>query len=291
MNRNLYILLFASFFLMLGTNDPVSAQAPMKLNNATVTNYSHVTHLPNFIKFNSDYNLRPDQFNDWAKDNLNLGFPVSFIAYSTEKDQLGFTHIRYKQFIYDRSIDGTMMIAHVKDGRMVSVNGDYYKDIDPNISVTLSQDVALQYALKKVNAKKYKWENKEETELMKSAYGPSFTYYPVGEIVAVHKKGSDYSAASIRCAYKFDIYAEEPLTRAYIYVDAQTGEIINEQQLIHTADVIGTANTVYSGTVTMTSDNTGPNAYRLQETGRGNGIKTFNMSNGTTYTTTDFTSP
>ena len=291
MNKKFYASLIASCLLILGNANVISAQGQQaKINNATVISYSNVTHLPNFIRFNSDYNLSPDQFSDWARYNLNLDPSVSFVSYSNEKDQLGFTHVRFKQYINDLPIEGTMMIAHVKGGRLVSVNGDYYSAVNPNTNViSVSQDAALLTALKKVNAKKYKWENQEETAMMKATYGPSFSYYPTGTIVAIHKAGTDYSAGNIRSAYKFDIYAEEPLSRAYIYVDAQNGEVINEQQLIHTTDVVGTASTVYSGTVTMTSDNFNTNQYRLQEVGRGNGIKTFNMSNSTNYTTTDFT--
>ena len=53
-----------------------------------------------------------------------------------------------------------------------------------------------------------------------------------------------------------------------------TGDIIWEENLIHEADVVGTAITVYSGVQTITSDNAvGP--FRLRETGRGNGIRTI----------------
>ncbi|HXD92047.1 MAG TPA: M4 family metallopeptidase, partial [Bacteroidia bacterium] len=70
---------------------------------------------------------------------------------------------------------------------------------------------------------------------------------------------------------------------------AQSGEILDSKSLICNTDVVGSAVTMYSGTVTMTSDNTGTNAYRLRETGRGLGINTYNMNNTTNYTQTDFT--
>jgi Zn-dependent metalloprotease len=105
----------------------------------------------------------------------------------------------------------------------------------------------------------------------------------------VHKSGSDYSEKNIRLAYKFNIYAEQPLYRSYVFIDANTGEVIAETPIIHTNDVVGTANTKYSGSVTMTSDNFGTNQYRLQETGRGNGIATYNLGNSVSYLNTDFT--
>lgn len=59
-----------------------------------------------------------------------------------------------------------------------------------------------------------------------------------------------------------------------------------------TADVQGTAHTKYSGTQKIMTTQSGSN-YVLRETGRGNGINTFNAQNAsennTTYPSTDFT--
>src|SRR5207237_2156652 len=129
-----------------------------------------------------------------------------------------------------------------------------------------------------VNAKKYMWEN-ETMQKLRGEIDACFTDKPNGELVFVHKKGADYSAEKMRLAYKFNIYAEIPLYRANVFVDANTGEILDEQNLICTANVVGTADTKYSGTVSMTSDNNA-GTYRLRETGRGNGIVTKNLATG-----------
>ncbi|HEY6159939.1 MAG TPA: M4 family metallopeptidase, partial [Bacteroidia bacterium] len=267
-----------------------SASAQSQLSDAAITSYSKLTGLPNFFRFYPGHRLNAEQLNDWARYSLGLDGAVTFKAYSTEPDQLGFVHVRFREYLNEYPIENSMLIAHVKDGNVVSLNGDYYKLLDPAQSAAVSEQLALQNALKKVNAKRYKWENRtEEEEMKKDLNDPGFTYYPKGELVIAHVDGKDYSAANMRLAYKFNIYAEEPLSRAYIFVDAQTGEVIGKSDIIHDADVVGTATTVYSGTVPMTCDNTGPNAYRLQETGRGNGIRTYNINNTTTYTNTDFT--
>ena len=260
------------------------AQDHFNLNDAKIISYSDYTKLPNFIEFSSDHTLPLDQFNEWVKTAFNLDASVNFKLYRREVDKLGFVHLRFKQYINEYPVDGTMLIVHIKDGNIISVNGDFYQQINSNFSIVLSEQKALQKALQKVNAKKYKWENEIETAQMRVALNDStFSYLPKGELVAVHKSGTDYSAASIRLAYKFNIYAEEPLSRAYIYVDVKTGEIVSQEQILHTADAVGTATSLYSGTVSITSDNFGTNQYRLQETGRGNGIKTFNLENSSGY--------
>ncbi|MFL5752468.1 MAG: M4 family metallopeptidase [Bacteroidia bacterium] len=268
----------------------IAQNSELKLGNAQVAGYSPETNLPNFIRFAAGQEISQDQFENWAMYALNLDGAMSLKAYKTEKDNFGFIHTRFHQYYNSVLIEGTSLITHAKNGRLVSVNGDFIQDTKAATTVSLSEKAALQKALGKVNAKRYKWENKDHENALKTAFNdPGFGFFPKGELVIVQKNGENYSAASTRLAYKFNIYAEEPLYRAYIYVDANSGEIINEKNLICTIDVAGTANTKYSGTQTITCDNYGTGQYRLRETGRGTGIETYNLNNSMTYTNTDFT--
>ena len=274
-----------------GTSNMFAQQTKLNLGSATIVSTSTITSLPNFIKFSPGQNIAENDFSSWAINALGLSNTVTFKSYDVVNDELGETHTRYKEYINNIPVDGAMLITHSKSGRIEMLNGDYYSDFSAPASASISEQTALAKALKKVNATKYKWENYAETQAMKEALNqPDFSYFPKGELVVVHKEKTDYSANNMRLAYKFNIYAEKPLSRAYIYVDAVTGEVISTQDIIHTADVVGTANTKFSGVQTMTSDNYGTaTQYRLRETGRGNGIQTYNCNTGTTYTNTDFT--
>jgi bacillolysin len=260
------------------------------LKDATVIAKSKLTGLPNFIKFLPGTKMTEPNLAPWVQSTFNLDPAISFQSYSREPDQSGMIHVRYREYIGNFPVDNTMLIAHIQNGEVISLSLDFIKDVNPALGASLTEQVALQDALNTVHAQHYKWENKEEeAQLRVIKHDPTFTYFPKGSLVFIHKKGADYSSASFRLAWKFDIYADQPLSRAYVYVDAQTGSVIAQQEEIHTADVLGTANTVYSGNVPMTSDNFSAGNYRLRETGRGNGIETYNMGNTTNYTQTDFT--
>lgn len=202
-----------------------------------------------------------------------------------EVDELGYTHTRYDVMLNNARVNNTQIIVHSQNGKVVSVNGDAFALKAPVNTAAISKDKAFQNALQKVGAKKYKWENKAEEAHMRKALGkPDFTYFPKGELI-LHTKGE-----KVYYAYKFTIYAEEPLYRANVIVDAGNGSILEEENLICTVDVPATATTKYSGVKSFTVDNTGPSAYRLRETGRGGGIQTLNMKNGTNYAAAvDFT--
>ena len=284
MSKKTTTIAWAAFaaFACLGISQTFAQGQESRLAGAHVIDKNAYTNLPNFVKLNPEQELKQENFVSWAEFAFNVPNGSTFKPYSVEKDELGYTHIRHKQYVNGIPVEGTMLISHSKEGRVTMANGDYFQNFNANTSATLTEKGALQHALNKVNAKKYMWEN----EFMVRTSGESFA--PKGELVMVHKKDADYSAANMRLAYKFNIYAAKPLYRANVFVDANTGEILDEQNLICTVNAVGTADTKYSGTVTMTSDNNS-GTYRLRETGRGNGIQTYNVNNTTTYTNTDFT--
>jgi Zn-dependent metalloprotease len=204
------------------------------------------------------------------------------VLQSTSEDGIGFTHMKYAVYQNGIELANKVINAHCKNGHLISLNGDLVNMEASQNGFSISEKSALKAALVKVNAKKYKWENKEEEAHMREALNQAdFTYSPVGKKIIFEKEGKLYSA------YQFNIYTEVPLYRANVFVNASNGKILDEQNLICNADVPGTAVTKYSGTQPFTCDQNGSN-YRLRETQRGMGIETYNLNNGTTYTNTDF---
>ena len=97
---------------------------------------------------------------------------------------------------------------------------------------------------------------------------------------------------NFKLVYRFDIYAEKPIGRYFVDIDAQNGEIVNRIDRIHHSDILGSSASLYNGTVSMTVDEVTANTlYRLQEhTTRSAAIETYNMQNGTDYNlAVDFT--
>ncbi len=202
----------------------------------------------------------------------------------TDKDNFGFAHQRYEITWNGIPYANKTILAHLKNGRLLSLNGDLYASTSPLSSYAISEKEALSHALAKVNAVRYKWENKDEVRHMREVLNdPDFSYDPVGVKMLVEKDGKIYSA------YRFNIYAEEPLYRANVYVEASKGTILDEHNLICTSDVNGSSVTKYSGTQTITVDQNG-STFRLREASRGLGIETYNMGNTSNYgSATDFT--
>lgn len=237
---------------------------------------------PSFVKFQNGQELDLDNFEGWVRKNFKITGNSGFQLLGTESDKLGQKHFRYQQTLNGKPIDGTMWILHTKNDKILSMNGLLYPEIQVASTPSINEQTALNHALNHVNADVYKWEIPvEEAHVKRETGDPSATYYPNGELVYMSKEAS-FKPESFRLAYKFNIYAHSPVSRAYYYIDATTGELLFENEIFHTADAVGTAQTAYSGTQTITADSFG-GSYRLRETGRGNGVNTYDMNEGTNY--------
>ncbi|MEX1001302.1 MAG: M4 family metallopeptidase [Crocinitomicaceae bacterium] len=259
-----------------------------RFSNVEIVRTSKHTTTPSYIKFIPGQELDRDSFKNWLKKNLKLNNAMGFELINVENDQLGHQHYRYRQTLNNVPIEHAVWIVHTKQDRVYAMNGLIYSELN-NGSASMAESTALGNAITHVGANTYKWELSVEEEHLKRESGdPSATYYPKGELVYISKNGT-FSSNSYRLAYKFNIYAHEPVSRAEIYVDAQSGEILFENEVFHNVDVAGTAQTAYSGSQPIITDsNSG--VYRLRESGRGNGINTYDMNEGTTYgNAVDFT--
>ncbi len=251
---------------------------------------SHLTSSPAFIQLNSDQFIPHHQFSNWIHHALKMDDKDDFVLYKTESmDELGFTLYRYQQTYNNIPVQDGIYYSHVRNGRIESVNGEYFKGINFSTQVILSEEQALQKALEFVGAKKYKWQDAATERQMKQLLeDPSFTYFPKAVKYIAPMQG-DHVRGDYRVTYRFDVFAAEPESRKYVFVDAKTGEIVNVQERMHSADVTGTANTKYNGTQNITTDSYN-GSYRLREAGRGKGIQTMNLNNGSsTGSATDFT--
>jgi bacillolysin len=206
---------------------------------------------------------------------------------SKEEGASGMMHYRYQQMFKGIPVENAFVVVHSKANKISSQNGKFIKDFPVNLNAksTLKESDALNKALLFINANEYKWQNYDEEQFLKrEQQNPDATFYPVAELV-FYGGEVDLIPSGLKLAYKFDIYANDPLSRKYVFVDAANGSILGSRELIHETNAVGTAVTAYSGTQTITTDYTGAN-YVLREVARGVGngvINTYNLQQGTNY--------
>ena len=223
------------------------------------------------MEFKKDANVSKEALtnylNSFAKEAINLN------QISSTTDELGITHDRYVQTINGHELEHSMFIIHHKNGKIVSANGNL-----KNPTVNASQPVlgfkkALKIAKAHIGADIYKWQNPNDEMLIKAEENDLHaTNLPKEKFVYINDKNQ------LKLTYRLNIYANVPLSRNYVYIDAQSGKVLKTTNLLHTDDVVGQAQTGYSGLRTITTDSVSANSYRLREAGRGNGIQTFDLN-------------
>lgn len=237
-----------------------------------------------------DFKGKPMVYDETAKQMKE----VSGLKLSSDKDALGFENHKFQQTVNGIPVEYGMINMLVKKGKVVSQNGVWFKNVPATVEkrAGISEANALNSALAYVGATSYKWQNAEEEAFLKNdTKDANATFYPKGKLV-YYNDPADVNAKKLTLAYKFDVYASEPVSRQEVYVDAKTGKVLGTNALILETNAPGTAVTAYSGNQAIVADQVSATSYRLRETGRNGGtaIETYNLKQGTNYSrATDFT--
>ncbi|MBL4592557.1 MAG: M4 family metallopeptidase [Flavobacteriales bacterium] len=244
----------------------------------------------NFITYKSNNTITVEDLVSLYKVDLGLSPMDKLKVLRKENDNLGVTHYRYQQYHKGVEVYGAQYMVHEKNQQLISSNGKLVKGISKANSTSIKPNKAILNAISFVGAEKYMWESAGAEQLLKQIKNNAFaSYYPQAELVFFDKYftqvGSNY-----KLAYKVEVYAEKPLSKQDVFVDAQTGEIIHAYNKLHTTEVTGIASTKYAGTQSIQVDSLSATSFRLREYSRGGGIETYNMLQGTNYAlAVDFT--
>ncbi|WP_143317676.1 M4 family metallopeptidase [Clostridium sp. HBUAS56017] len=167
-----------------------------KLSDEEITNNDDAL---NFIEKNKElFNL------DNVQDNLKIE--------KSERDSLGFTHVKMNQYIDGIPVKDKSIILHYnKDGQATNVTGDVENKIS-SISKLGDKSITEKDAIK-IAEKEFKYKE--------------LAYDPKVETVAFIKDGQAYKT------YKVNIKFYEPeITNYDVYVEATSGTIINKEDKI-----------------------------------------------------------
>jgi Zn-dependent metalloprotease len=234
-----------------------------------------------FISVEDD---QPVNFNvAQVKSLLGLNENSELVLQKTEQDKLGFIHYRYYQTYRSIPVENTMFIVHTRNGLLQSLGGTVVTDFDPGTdqraAQRLSNEQAITIAVKHVNAKLYAWQDAEMEKSIKTlTKNSSASYKPSASLVWYSSTGA-VNPRALRLCYKVDVYAKQPLSSAYYFVDAITGNVLGKKDRIFFSDATGTANTAYSGAQTIHSDLSG-GSYRLRDNTKGGGVITLHGESG-----------
>lgn len=312
-------LLFAGAFILSGslyaqkTEVQKRAMLTKIMNDRRIADLqlSDVRETPAFIRFDNKTPLPRYQTQYQLSQYLSLKEGVDELRSSKLTHNKAAIDIQeYQQYFKGIPVEYAQYRALMKNENTLLATGSYF-EIASSFSThpALTERQALNFALAKVGATKYAWQQVEEMISRTTSASAKLAlqrelkeYQPQGQLVII-KDFTKTGIAEMRLAYKFNIYAAEPLSRDWIYVDAQNGKILLRNAIIHHASVPATVPTRYAGNrVVYTKQVTGndPNSglllvsshpaseptytlgaatYILFDDTRGGSIQTYDLNN------------
>ncbi len=204
----------------------------------------------------------------------------------------GLSVTRFQQFYKGIKLAHGQYNVLSKQGKVAALSGEFYELKGVNTIPSISEEKALEFAKQFVGAKEYVWEYVQNLwrgmlapgmlKQINQAYGE---YLPKGELVIVDDFGTPETDLDL--AWKFNIYANEPVSRNWVYVNAHDGSIMLSDAIIkHVTTPVQTryAGIQQIGTKLVLGANPSPEYYGdqdyyiLLDESRGNGIQTYDMN-------------
>jgi Zn-dependent metalloprotease len=238
---------------------------PKEKTAATLSNKKSNSSELFIARTKGSFSINTEKYN-LSKENIENNFRNYFLVNSNndfkknkvKNDELGFTHISYQHFYKGIPIEGSTVFVHLKNGKANSINGKVIEIPEMDVTEQIDSLKALQIAKNHLKV----------TEI--------FNKYPIELVLLPLNDDGNY-----KLVYKIRIDAMKPLIMYNIYIDAVTGNVVGKVNLITDVDTPATANTLYSGSQTITTDSYN-GSYRLRETTRK--IETYDATTATDLT-------
>jgi Zn-dependent metalloprotease len=167
--------------------------------------------------------ISPEKATGEFLQKFNLDSNHTFQTTTVNRDRKGMKHERMQQYYNGIKVEFGTLIVHSNNNAVKSITGEVYNGLGVNLSPTLSPQEAFEKAIAFVGAQEYLWTNPEEAAAMNYAK-------PAGELVLLPEM--DQYSGLLNLAYKFDIFATQPVSRGEVYVDAVNGTILFNNKII-----------------------------------------------------------
>jgi len=273
------ILKYALFILMILTH---TIEGQILVDSIQFEFDKNIPSLKILSNQDNDLLIKNSRAKDsFLKQILKLDESITLALQESSIDRGGNLHESYFQYYKGIKVENQRYNAHYNNDLLEVVNGNFGTVKNFSVIPSLKESLALKSALSCIGADEYMWEDEANEIFIKAEQNdPNASFYPKGELV-IYFDDSNIP----KLVYKFDIYAKSPLSRNHVYINAISGKVEGVNPLIHF--ISGNASTRYSGTRTIETQRT-QSHFRLHDTTRGNGIRTYNMNGRSTYQDIDF---
>ncbi|MBC8172284.1 MAG: M4 family metallopeptidase [Chitinophagales bacterium] len=247
----------------------VFAQQQIDLQNKKFVNHIDPASKPGWIEFRFEAPYIAEDLFTQQPELLGMKEDDEMRIFKTNTDVAGNKHYKFAQYYRGVRIEGVEHITHERNGKLYLANGDFISDLNLSVTPAISKERSIQIALNEIPAEEYLWEDvMEEAHFKEEKKDENATLYPAPELLIVKKDAKGEKAANnYVLAYRMYVFAKKPYAAKYVYVDAQTGEIIRTNDMDVNCSPT-TYETTFNGEQTISTD------YRTEDCGSGGDTET-----------------
>lgn len=164
--------------------------------------------------------------------------------------ELKSVHQRFRQHYMGIPIEDAEFFLHYSpQGELETASGKIVEGLTLSNKAKLSEDEALNKAMKDLNAKVYSWQDTSwENSRKREKLDATATWKPKGQLIITFDEGNSLKKEKAKLAFKFDVIAVNPYSSFSIYVDAQNGTIVKKFSNEHNCSPrMISATTLYNG--------------------------------------------
>ncbi|MFT7592532.1 MAG: bacillolysin, partial [bacterium] len=163
-------------------------------------------------------------------------------------DKIGFTHVRYEQYINDVKVNHGVLNVHIKNNLVESFNGELYKPLT-------GQTTAYEYnAVKKMFFKSFP--NYVNHKILDEKDNNTGIYCP------------NTNQTNLEFCFRFRLESPDHNRDDYVFFNPNKTSLTRLEPLLIHSDSVGTAKTFYRGTKPVTTDFVGSNSFRMKQNGK-----------------------
>ena len=217
-----------------------------------------------------NHELTKSSFFSSYKKSLGLSDDDHFVMVKEIRTPDGFTRAKYKQYYKKLPVVGSMFTLHESEQVIRKATGN----ILPFINVNTRPEIEFDH-----------FKDDIKNQLMESMDNLGYTFKINQEKIHYHNEGlkimdKGYPKFTGNYVLVYHIVAEPddhdfPF-KEDIYIDANTGNLVNHFSVVHTHNVPGVVKTKYYGQQNVIIDSIASDHYLLQDLTRGNGVFTMN---------------
>src|SRR5436190_20093126 len=155
MKMNLHAKMMVVVLVFLFTLASFAQEGDKNVKQKIVDKRGNIT----MLKFHEKSTYKNSDYQQVFKNQLALKDESEFKKTDSQIDQDGLLHEKYQLFHKGIKVEFATYCLHSKQGKLISMNGEFYSLENINTTPKISKELAFNYALNQIAAKEYLWEN------------------------------------------------------------------------------------------------------------------------------------